>query len=96
MYAWVSEQKKQLNLQSINAGQGAGIVLASSEFFSERKSMKSTDILNSVIEVSKAKANGSFAKLFILGILAGAFIAFGAEGSNMAACSLLAHTLRRA
>lgn len=90
MHAWVSEQKKQLNLQSINTGQGAGILLASSEFFNERKSMKPTDILNSVIKVSQDKAEGSFAKLFILGILAGAFISFGAEGSNMAACSLLA------
>lgn len=90
MHAWVSEQKKQLNLQSINTGQGAGILLASSEFFNERKSMKPTDILNSVIKVSQDKAEGSFAKLFILGILAGAFISFGAEGSNMAACNLLA------
>ena len=89
MYAWVSEQKRQLNLQNINAGQGAGILLASSEFFNERKSMKPTDILNSVIKVSQDKAEGSFAKLFILGILAGAFISFGAEGSNMAACNLL-------
>lgn len=90
MHAWVSEQKKQLNLQSINTGQGASILLASSEFFNERKSMKPTDILNSVIKVSQDKAEGSFAKLFILGILAGAFISFGAEGSNMAACNLLA------
>lgn len=52
--------------------------------------MKPTDILNSVIKVSQDKAEGSFAKLFILGILAGAFISFGAEGSNMAACNLLA------
>ena len=90
MYAWVSEQKKQLNLQSINFGCDAGIVLASSEFFSERNFMKPTEILNSVTEAAQIKADGSFGKLFILGILAGAFIAFGAEGSTMATFTLLA------
>lgn len=65
-------------------------VLAYSEFFNERKPMKPSDILNSIINTAQDKANGSVLKLFILGILAGAFISFGAEGSTMAACSLLA------
>jgi formate/nitrite transporter len=40
--------------------------------------------------MAKDKVAGSFQKLLILGILAGAFIAFAAEGSNMAAFNLFA------
>lgn len=52
--------------------------------------MKPTEILNSIVTTAENKVSGSFLKLFILGILAGAFIAFGAEASNMAAYGLLA------
>lgn len=54
------------------------------------KPLKPAEILDVTIETGKAKASGSFGKLFVLGILAGAFIAFAAEGSNMAAFNLLA------
>ena len=52
--------------------------------------MNPTQILNKTVEAAQTKANGAFTKLFVLGILAGAFISFGAEGSNMATCTLLA------
>ncbi|MDR1272765.1 MAG: formate/nitrite transporter family protein [Clostridiales Family XIII bacterium] len=42
------------------------------------------------IETAIAKADAPFLKLAILGFLAGAFVAFAAEGSNMAAFGLLA------
>ena len=54
------------------------------------KQLKPNEILDANIESGVAKAGGSFAKLFILAIMAGAFIAFGAESSNMAAFGLLA------
>ncbi len=54
------------------------------------KPLKPAEILDATIETGVSKANGSFGKLFVLGILAGAFIAFAAEGSNMAAFNLLA------
>ncbi|MDR1815477.1 MAG: formate/nitrite transporter family protein [Clostridiales Family XIII bacterium] len=42
------------------------------------------------VAVAKAKAAGGTVKLLVLGILAGAFIAFAAQGSNMGAFNLLA------
>jgi formate/nitrite transporter len=42
------------------------------------------------LTAAEGKAKGGFLKLLILAILAGAFIAFGAEGSSMAAYGLLA------
>lgn len=56
----------------------------------EKRVLKPAEVLDSVIEVSVGKAAGGFIKLLLLGILAGAFIAFAAEGSNMAAFNLLA------
>ena len=55
------------------------------------KPLKPPEILEATIEVAITKAGGSFMKLFVLGILAGAFIAFAAQGSNMAAFNLLAN-----
>ena len=52
------------------------------------KPLKPAEILDYTIETAVGKANGSFSKLLILGIMAGAFIAFAAEGSNMAAFNL--------
>jgi formate/nitrite transporter len=43
-----------------------------------------TEVVNITIDVGVAKATNSFAKLFLLGILAGAFIAFGASASSVA------------
>ncbi len=48
------------------------------------------EITEYTTEVAVSKAEGRFAKLFVLGVLAGAFIAFAAEGSNMAAFNLFA------
>ena len=56
----------------------------------EKKPLKPAEILDLTISVAQDKAAGSFRKLFVLGILAGAFIAFAAEGSNMAAFNLFA------
>lgn len=55
----------------------------------EKKPLKPAEILDFTINAAQDKAGGSFQKLLILGILAGAFIAFAAEGSNMAAFNLL-------
>jgi len=55
------------------------------------KPLKPPEILEATIEAAITKAGGSFMKLFVLGILAGAFIAFAAQGSNMAAFNLLAN-----
>lgn len=55
------------------------------------KPLKPAEIFDATVETGVSKASGSFAKLFVLGILAGAFIAFAAEGSNMAAYNLLAN-----
>jgi len=49
------------------------------------------EILEASISVAKTKAAGGARKLFVLGILAGAFIAFAAQGSNMGAFNLLAY-----
>lgn len=57
----------------------------------EKMPLKPTEILDCTIETALAKSGGSFQKLFILSFLAGAFIAFAAEGSNMAAFNLLAN-----
>ena len=54
------------------------------------KPLKPAEILEAIIETAVTKASGSFMKLFVLAILAGSFIAFAAQGSNMAAFNLLA------
>lgn len=46
-------------------------------------------ILDTAIDVGVGKGNSSFAKLAILGIFGGAFIALAAQGSTMAAFNLL-------
>jgi len=56
----------------------------------EKKPLKPAEITDVTINTSVDKVNGSFIKLLILSILAGAFIAFAAEGSNMAAFNLFA------
>lgn len=56
----------------------------------EKKPLKPSEIMDLTINTAQDKAAGSFQKLLILGILAGAFIAFAAEGSNMAAFNLFA------
>lgn len=48
------------------------------------------EILNVSLDVSETRAKFGFLRLLILGILAGAFIAFAAEASNMASFNLLA------
>ncbi|MDR0885770.1 MAG: formate/nitrite transporter family protein [Clostridiales Family XIII bacterium] len=48
------------------------------------------EILDTCIHKAEVKANGGFVKLFVLSFLAGVFIAFAAEGSNMAAFNLFA------
>jgi formate/nitrite transporter len=48
------------------------------------------EIVDASIAAAKTKASAGTVKLTILGILAGAFIAFAAEASNMAAFNLLA------
>lgn len=57
----------------------------------EKKPLKPAEILDYTIAAAHGKAEGSFKKLLILGIMAGAFIAFAAEGSNMAAFNLFAN-----
>lgn len=56
----------------------------------EKKPLKPAEITDYIISAAQEKAEGSFQKLLVLGILAGAFIAFAAEGSNMAAFNLFA------
>ncbi|MBR0598632.1 formate/nitrite transporter family protein [Sinanaerobacter chloroacetimidivorans] len=56
----------------------------------EKRPLKPAEITDYTIRMAEDKAGGSFQKLLILGILAGAFIAFAAEGSNMAAFNLFA------
>lgn len=56
----------------------------------EKRPLKPAEITDFMIQTAQDKVNGSFLKLLILGFLAGAFIAFAAEGSNMAAFNLLA------
>ncbi len=55
------------------------------------KPLKPAEILDYTIETGIAKSSGRFLKLLFLGIMAGAFIAFAAEGSNMAAFNLFYH-----
>ena len=50
----------------------------------EKGFLSPQEITESYSEIGIKKVNSSFLKLFILGILAGAFIAFGSEGSNTA------------
>lgn len=52
--------------------------------------LKPAEITELTIETAVDKSGGSFKKLILLSFLAGAFIAFAAEGSNMAAFNLLA------
>ncbi len=56
----------------------------------EKRPLSPAEITDYTIQAGIAKANGKFSKLLVLGILAGAFIAFAAEGSNMAAFNLFA------
>lgn len=51
---------------------------------------KPTEIIDVAIEVGVKKIENPFIKEFILAILAGVFIAFASEGSNMAAFNLFA------
>lgn len=55
----------------------------------DNKPLKPAQTLDACIEVGVGKANSSIPKLFVLGIIAGAFIAFAAQGSNMAAFNLI-------
>ncbi|MGI6257962.1 MAG: formate/nitrite transporter family protein [Anaerovoracaceae bacterium] len=52
--------------------------------------LKPAEILEVAIDTGTRRASYSFSKLAVLGILAGAMIAFAAEGSTMAAFNLLA------
>jgi formate/nitrite transporter len=56
----------------------------------EKKPLKPQEIMEYTIDTAVTKAQSGFVRLAILGFLAGAFIAFAAEGSNMAAFGLLA------
>ena len=56
----------------------------------DKRPLKPAEVTDFVIETAQDKVNGSLPKLLILSFLAGAFIAFAAEGSNMAAFNLLA------
>ncbi|MTI48448.1 formate/nitrite transporter family protein [Sporosalibacterium faouarense] len=52
--------------------------------------LKPNEIANETVEIGIKKTNRPAIKMFLLGILAGAFIAFASEGSNMAAFNLFA------
>ncbi|MDR0518754.1 MAG: formate/nitrite transporter family protein [Clostridiales Family XIII bacterium] len=54
------------------------------------KIIKPDEIFEVSMGVCEGKAAGGFRKLLVLAVLAGAFIAFGAESSSMAAYALLA------
>jgi formate/nitrite transporter len=54
------------------------------------KIRKPDEILELSLNVAETKAKGGFVKLILLAILAGAFIAFGAESSSLASYGLLA------
>jgi formate/nitrite transporter len=56
----------------------------------EKGYLSPQEITEAAIEAGVKKARSSAASLLILGFLAGAFIAFASEGSNMAAFNLLA------
>ena len=51
--------------------------------------LKPVEILDEIAASGIAKTSGSFRKLLILGIMAGAYIAFAGAGANMAAFGLL-------
>ncbi|MDR2157368.1 MAG: formate/nitrite transporter family protein [Clostridiales Family XIII bacterium] len=55
-----------------------------------KEPLKPQEILEASLDVSVRKAKSGFVKLAVLGFLAGAFIAFAAEGSSAAAFNLLA------
>lgn len=57
---------------------------------SEQKYLSPAEIAEYTIEAGVKKTKLTIINMFILGILAGAFIAFAAEGSNMAAYNLFA------
>ena len=52
---------------------------------SEKNYLAPTEMLNTAINSAVGKVSNPFWKQFIFGFLAGAFIAFAAAGSNMAA-----------
>jgi formate/nitrite transporter len=54
------------------------------------KILKPDEILEASLNVCVTKAGGSFVRLLVLAVLAGGFIAFGANGSSMAAFALFA------
>jgi formate/nitrite transporter len=60
----------------------------------ENRVLRPDEILEVSFAAAEGKAKGGFVKLMILGVLAGAFIAFAAEGSNMAAFNLLGDPAR--
>ena len=51
--------------------------------------LKPVEILDEIAASGIAKTSGSFRKLLILGIMAGAYIAFAGAGANLAAFGLL-------
>ncbi len=51
--------------------------------------LKPAEILNASINSGISKTDSSFRKLFIMGIMAGAYIAFAGAGANMAGFNLL-------
>lgn len=55
--------------------------------------MTKNEILKATVNAGIGKANLHLGKMFLLAVLAGAFIAFGAESSNMAAFGLLSQPL---
>lgn len=56
----------------------------------EKRPLRPSEITDYTIKMAIDKVDGSFQKLILLSFLAGAFIAFAAEGSNMAAFNLFA------
>jgi formate/nitrite transporter len=56
----------------------------------EKRPLRPSEIMDYTISMAQDKAAGSLPKLLLLGIMAGVFIAFAAEGSNMAAFNLFA------
>jgi formate/nitrite transporter len=56
----------------------------------ENRILRPDEIFDASLDVAEGKAKGDAVKILMLGFLAGAFIAFAAEGSNMAAFNLLA------
>ena len=58
----------------------------------EKRFLTPTEICSATIEIGVKKAASPSVSILILGFLAGAFIAFASEGSNMAAFNLLAQS----